>query len=57
MNATHHFIREASSSNIISVKHVKSPLQRCDPITKVFPNALFRKGRDNLLNRKAILEQ
>ena len=56
MKAIHHYIREANSRGIITIKHVKSPQQRCDNITKIFTNALFRKGRDSMLNRKAILE-
>ena len=56
MNSKYHYIRQASERQVISIKHVKSPQMRCDNITKVFSNSMFTSGRDNMLNRKAILE-
>jgi hypothetical protein len=56
MNSKYHYIRQASERQVVSVKHVNSPQMRCDNITKVFSNSVFTSGRDNMLNRKALLE-
>jgi hypothetical protein len=53
MNAKHHYIREAVTEDVIKIVHVKSPLMRCDIISKVFSTSKFKRGRDNLLNMQA----
>jgi len=56
MNSKHHYIRQANERGVVSIKHVMSPDMRCDNITKVFANSIFKSARDNMLHRKAILE-
>ena len=56
MKAKHYYIRQACERNVIVIEYVKSALMRCDNITKVFSDSLFKRGRDKMLNRQALLD-